>query len=216
MPNEKPYLLVVNDDASVPVLSGTLAEFGFKVRQTEDGFSAPVELRNGVPDILLSDLNMPGMSGLELLSVVRRRFPAVRVIAMSSVYSRDGIPPGVAADAYYEKTTNFSALLSMVEAMSQPDESPPAHPRGALSPIWVPRNGRDLTGEPCVIITCLECLRTFAQVLDESKSPFRDIGCVYCHSSIQYTIVPRTEPAPIFQRNPGTGMPTPLALPELT
>jgi CheY-like chemotaxis protein len=36
-----------------------------------------------IPEILLSDLNMPGMSGFELLSAVRRRFSAIQVIAMS-------------------------------------------------------------------------------------------------------------------------------------
>ena len=56
-----------------------------------------------VPDVILSDLNMPGMSGFEFLSVVRRRFPTVKVIAMSSAFAVDDIPPGVAADAFYQK-----------------------------------------------------------------------------------------------------------------
>jgi CheY-like chemotaxis protein len=36
---------------------------------------------------------MPGMSGFELLSVVRRRFPSIRVIAMSSAFSGVDLPP---------------------------------------------------------------------------------------------------------------------------
>ena len=52
----------------------------------EDGFSALAEIRKEVPDILLSDLNMPRMSGFELLSVVRRRFPSIRTIAMSGAF----------------------------------------------------------------------------------------------------------------------------------
>jgi len=43
------------------------------------------------------------MSGFELLSVVRRRFPAIQLIAMSGAFSGDGIPPGVAADAFMKK-----------------------------------------------------------------------------------------------------------------
>ena len=49
------------------VLSHVLSEMGYRVRTAEDGFSALAELRKEIPDILLSDLNMPGMSGFELL-----------------------------------------------------------------------------------------------------------------------------------------------------
>jgi len=45
-----------------------------------------VEIRNGIPDLVLSDLNMLGMSGIELLSVIRRRFPSIRVIAMGAMF----------------------------------------------------------------------------------------------------------------------------------
>ena len=69
--------------------------------------------------IILSDLNMPRMSGFEFLSLVRRRFPAIRysirVIAMSGAFSGDDIPPGIAADAFYEKGPNLSPLLQIVK-----------------------------------------------------------------------------------------------------
>ena len=57
------------------------------MRSAEDGFSALEEIRRLTPDVLLSDLNMPHMSGFELLSVVRRRFPAIYAIAMSGAFS---------------------------------------------------------------------------------------------------------------------------------
>lgn len=119
MPPEKASLLIVEDDISIrKLLSDTLTEAGYKVRSTEDGFSALVELRGGIPDIPLSDLNMPGMSGFELLSVVRRRFPAIQVIAMSGTFSGDGVPPGVAADAFYEKGASLESLLQIIDAMT--------------------------------------------------------------------------------------------------
>lgn len=76
---DKANILIVEDDVpSRELLSVILAESGYRVRSVEDGFSALVEIRNKIPDILLSDLNMPGMSGFELLSVVPRRFPRSR------------------------------------------------------------------------------------------------------------------------------------------
>ena len=78
MPRTKERLLIVEDEPSIrESLSSALTEIGYPVRTAEDGFSALLEIRKQIPDMILSDLNMPGMSGFELLSVVRRRFPAI-------------------------------------------------------------------------------------------------------------------------------------------
>ncbi len=106
------------------------------MRSAEDGFSALAVIRNEIPDIILSDLNMPGMSGFEFLSVVRRRFPAIRAIAMSGALSGDGVPPGVVADAFYEKGTNLSSLLQIMHDMAHMEWQFFQHP-GALAPIWI-------------------------------------------------------------------------------
>jgi len=100
-------------------LSHIFAELGHVVRSAVDGRSALVEIRKELPDILLSDLNMPGMSGFELLSVVRCQFPTIKVIAMSGAFSGDAVPPGVAADAFYEKGTSLSPLFQVVKAMTE-------------------------------------------------------------------------------------------------
>ncbi len=82
MPVMPARILVVEDETSVRTsMSLVLAEVGYIVRNAEDGFSALCEIRRETPDIVLSDLNMPGMSGFELLSVVRQRFPATMVFA---------------------------------------------------------------------------------------------------------------------------------------
>src|SRR5271154_4337392 len=112
-------LLVVDDDAALrKSLSHIFAAFGHRVRCAADGFSALSELRVEIPDMILSDLNMPGMSGFEFLSVVRRRFPTVKVIAMSSAFAVDDIPLGVAADAFYQKGSNLASLLQIMEGLT--------------------------------------------------------------------------------------------------
>src|ERR1700685_1331568 len=56
-------------------------------------------------------------------AIVRRKFPSIRVIAMSGAFSESFIPPGIAADAFYEKDSSLHLLTQVVYAMTQPDRS---------------------------------------------------------------------------------------------
>ena len=97
-------LMIVDDELSIRTsLSQSFSEMGYCVRSAESGRSALLKIQQGLPHILISDINMPGMSGLELMSCVRRQFPSIRVIAMSGAFSGNCVPPGVDADAFYEK-----------------------------------------------------------------------------------------------------------------
>jgi len=117
---EKATVLVVDDDHALrQTLCAILAATGYQVRSAEDGIAALAALHERLPNILLSDLNMPRMSGFELLSVVRSRFPALHVIAMSGAYTGYAIPAGVAAEAFYEKGSNIRQLLQLLEIMSR-------------------------------------------------------------------------------------------------
>ena len=211
-------LLIVDDEAPIRLaLSAILNEFGYSVRTADDGFSALAEIRREIPDVIVSDLNMPGMSGFELLSVVRRRFPAIQVIAMSGSYSGDGVPPGVAADAFYEKGTHPGLLFRIVKAMTRPERLSCAGRASLKAPIWIPRNGHEDAGEPYVMVTCTECLRTFPQVLGEGVGAIHEVDCVYCSSAITYAIVQPEDSglAESFQRKSGAGAPTALGAPTL-
>ena len=84
-----------------------------------------------------------GYVRFRLLSVVRRRFPAIKVIAMSGACLGEGVPPGVAADAFYEKGTNLGSLLQIIEAMARSDRQLDSQHSSLMAPIWIPRNGHD-------------------------------------------------------------------------
>ena len=107
----KERLLVADDDPFIRCsLSAALADIGFQVSLAVGGVSALLEIEREIPDILLSDLHMPGMSGFELLIVVRQRYPTIHTIAMSGAFSGNEVPSGVAADAYYNKGSSLGAL----------------------------------------------------------------------------------------------------------
>jgi DNA-binding LytR/AlgR family response regulator len=56
-----------------------------------------------LPDLVITDLRMPRMSGFELLKILRERFPQLPVIAISGEFTGDALPPGVIADVFFSK-----------------------------------------------------------------------------------------------------------------
>jgi CheY-like chemotaxis protein len=97
-------ILVVDDDAGIrECIADLLSYQGYEVWTAEDGLDALSLLHVTPPDVLISDLNMPNMSGFDLLPVVRRIFPHTLLIAMSAAYDGDAIPDGVVADAFVSK-----------------------------------------------------------------------------------------------------------------
>jgi len=109
----KHRILVVDDDDSTrECIAELLASHGYEVSTAEDGFDALLQLAKAPPDVVISDLNMPGMSGFELLPVVRRVFPHTLLIAMSGGYDGESIPEGVTADAFVSKGQHPGRLLS--------------------------------------------------------------------------------------------------------
>jgi CheY-like chemotaxis protein len=207
-------LLIVDDEADLRLsLSHLFMQFGHRVRTTEDGFSALQEFRSDPPDILLSDLNMPGMSGFELLSVVRRRYPVTYAIAMSGAFSGESVPHGIAADAFYEKGAGVGLLLSIMEAASEADRPPLRH-ADVQVPIWIPSNGHDHTGSSYVMICCPECLRAFPEVLGEVARPVYEANCTHCGSQIHYAIahVLGNLVAKTAQRSSAAGAPAPMSV----
>lgn len=68
MQQSKASLLLVDDDAVLrQTLSASLSALGYRVRSSGDGLAALDAIREEMPDLILSDLRMPGMSGFELL-----------------------------------------------------------------------------------------------------------------------------------------------------
>ena len=187
-------LLIADDEPTIRLaMSHVLTEIGYQVRSAQDGFSALAEMRRETPDILLSDLNMPGMSGFELLSVVRRRFPAVQTIAMSGAFHGDEVPSGVAADAFYQKGSSVGSLLRIMESLPVAERPLIHQPLSALAPVWIQRSGNNASGELYCTIACPECLRAFSQALGDSGSQMWKTDCVYCGCSIPCAIVQQAD-----------------------
>jgi CheY-like chemotaxis protein len=101
--NSANSVLLVDDDPSMrELLSSRLEEEGFKARQAEDGIDGLVKLREGLPEVIISDIQMPRMSGIEFVSVVRLRFPSIPVIVLSGSTPVE-LPAEAEPGAWFEK-----------------------------------------------------------------------------------------------------------------
>jgi hypothetical protein len=96
------------------------------------------------------------MSGFELLSVVRRRFPEIPVIATRGDYDPLVLPPCVVCDAFFRKDHYRTPELLARVAELLNGEPRPALWKGAPVPVWLPRGRDDYN-----VVTCTNCLRSF-------------------------------------------------------
>jgi CheY-like chemotaxis protein len=188
----KHEILVVDDEPGVrDSFAMLLQASGYDVNVAANGFDALLQLKRRLPAIVLSDLNMPQMSGFELLSVVRRRFPQVSVIAMSGAYhSGDAVPGGVIADAFYAKgRSDPRGLLRIVADLIQTSAAHAVDHERESAPVWIPRNGKDSHGVPYIVLTCTDCLRSFPlSVITEDLQKIQETPCLFCPNTVRYII----------------------------
>jgi CheY-like chemotaxis protein len=188
----KHQVLVVDDDRSVrDSIAMLLIAAGYDVSTAHHGFDALLQLRRMQPALIISDLNMPEMSGFEFLSVVRRRFPQIPVVAMSGAYKGGAsVPGGVIADGFYAKGSSPAEELyeTVADLIRTSAERAHAH-RREPAPVWIPRNGKDSHGIPYIVLTCTECLRSFPlSVTGEELQTVEETECLFCPSRVSYVI----------------------------
>jgi CheY-like chemotaxis protein len=188
----KCQILVVDDDQSVrESVAMSLMAAGYDVVAADDGFRALSQLKKKLPDVVLSDLDMPGMSGFELLSVIRRRFPQISTVAMSGAYVGDEVPFGVIADAFFAKSRQSQNLLRTIQKLLLSARTRTSDHCRECAPAWISLSGNDSEAMPYVVLTCAECLRACPMNLTEGTTgEILEIPCRYCHSINRYIIEP--------------------------
>ncbi|RXJ72990.1 two-component system response regulator [Veronia nyctiphanis] len=79
----KEILIVEDDPVFSTIVAGFLNKEGCIVRTAENGLEGLRSLREAIPDLLISDLSMPVMTGLEFVEEISREYPMVPVIVIS-------------------------------------------------------------------------------------------------------------------------------------
>jgi DNA-binding NtrC family response regulator len=111
-------VLVVDDD---PDVRGVLEEFlalkGYHVRVSPDGAAAVRELAGPAPGVVLLDIEMPGLSGVDALPTIKAMAPATAVIMVSGTVNVELARRALAAGAfdYVMKPVDLPRLLESIE-----------------------------------------------------------------------------------------------------
>ena len=92
---------IVDDDRSIRwVIEKALSREGIAFNSFSNAQEALDALSGGAPEVLVSDIRMPGLSGLELLNAVKQRHPAVPVIVMTAYSDLDSAVAAFQGGAY--------------------------------------------------------------------------------------------------------------------
>lgn len=117
-----PHILVIEDDAQLrPVLARMLRLAGYQVTEVGDGAAGVAAWGDGGIDLLLTDLHLGGMDGIEVILQLRARAPTLPILVMSGsavaadaarlreVQLRDGV-------TILEKPFSFDTLTTVVRS----------------------------------------------------------------------------------------------------
>ncbi len=131
MPSAPPITLLLIDDHFV-VRSGLVASLELEddlkvVGQADRGEGAAALFSRLKPDVVLMDVQLPGITGIETTAVLMREHPAARVLVFSTFARDEEIQAALRAGAlgYLQKSSSRDDLLKAIRAVSRGEQSLP-------------------------------------------------------------------------------------------
>jgi CheY-like chemotaxis protein len=119
-----PSVMVVDDDHVLrSLVCRRLEHFGYQVFEAADGDKAIAKLETVQPNVLLTDIVMPDREGVETIIEIRRRWPQVKIVAMSGG-GRIGpemflaLASNFGASAVIRKPFKFGELIEVLSGLA--------------------------------------------------------------------------------------------------
>lgn len=129
--NETLRILIVEDEQAIrESTEAIIGSWGLPVTifLAENGFSGLIEIGRQNPDLILTDLQMPGTDGFAMLQAIRDSSSAYKIIVITGlssddIASRGGIPPDIAV---MQKPIDFEALRQEIATLCDSKKTSPA------------------------------------------------------------------------------------------
>ena len=117
----KKILCIEDDRETAALIAEELVERGFEISIAHDGRAGLAAILKNMPDLVLSDISMPVMSGFELLerlTALEPRFAKMPFIFLTALTDRDNELKGrhLGADDYVTKPIDFEVLGTIINA----------------------------------------------------------------------------------------------------
>ena len=106
--------MVDDDERVLSVTCALIANRGWTVESASRAEDALHKARVGAPDVVLLDLTMPGMNGLELMGRLRAEHPDLPVVLMSGYSERETVRGESAADGFVQKPFTGEQLVEVL------------------------------------------------------------------------------------------------------
>ena len=117
--SEKKILIVEDNEQNLKLFHDLLITKGYKVMSARDGDSALAKIYQEIPDLIIMDIQIPRIDGIEVTRRIRKKFPAenIAIIAVTAHAMKgdreDLLKAGF--DDYMPKPINISTFLQTVE-----------------------------------------------------------------------------------------------------
>lgn len=121
-------ILIADDDEPVrKLVRAALEHAGFTCLESADGLDALEKAARCSPDLIILDLRMPKLSGIEASCALRERFPAVPILLLTMYTPGPRVASVVGVTAMFDKSEGVKGLLECVHKLLglAPDASAP-------------------------------------------------------------------------------------------
>lgn len=121
--DNRPTILLVDDNSDVREITAILlGDLGYTVIEAESGQAVLAQLESGtIADLLMVDFSMPGMSGLEMVTKARVKWPALKVLFVTGYADVPHMSNLLAGEAVIKKPFSISDLETAINrALARP------------------------------------------------------------------------------------------------